>query len=157
MLLRPALLLLVLLAATGCDDETDPVSGLPRGTVVIGTGRDAVMVDVEIAETYEAKVRGLMGRESLPPGAGMVFLAAATWPKDSTDSGFWMKDTLIPLSIAFWDEEGRILTMLDMEPCESESCPTYDPGVEWTHALEVNQGFFEEHGVELGDPVQLER
>jgi uncharacterized protein len=152
MLLRPRLLLLILLAAAGCSGEPEPGSGLPRGMVVIGTGRDAVQVDVEIAETYEAKVRGLMGRRSLPPGSGMVFLAA-----EPTDSGFWMKDTLIPLSIAFWDEDGRILAMLDMDPCPGLPCPSYDPGVEWTHALEVNQGFFVEQGVELGDPVQLER
>jgi uncharacterized membrane protein (UPF0127 family) len=146
------LLLLILLAAVACGGEPETGSGLPRGTVEIGTGRDAVQVDVEIAETYEAKVRGLMGRRSLPPENGMVFLAA-----EPTESGFWMKDTLIPLSIAFWDEDGRILAMLDMAPCESEPCPTYNPGVVWTHALEVNQGFFDEHGVELGDPVQLER
>lgn len=146
------MLLLVLLAAVACGGEVDPRSGLPRGTVAIGTGRDTVQVDVEIAETYEAKIRGLMDRRSLPPEAGMVFLAA-----DRTDSGFWMKDTLIPLSIAFWDEDGRILTMLDMDPCPELPCPSYPPGVEWTHALEVNQGFFVEHGVELGDPVQLER
>lgn len=152
MLLRPALLLLVLFAAVGCGDESEPGGGLPRGMVVIGTGRDAVQVDVEIAETDETRSRGLMERESLGGDSGMVFVMGGP-----TDGGFWMKDTLIPLSIAFWDDDGRILTMLDMDPCPSESCPSYNPGVLYTHALEVNQGFFVEHGVELGDPVRLER
>jgi uncharacterized protein len=152
MLLRPALLLLFLLAAVACGGEVDPRSGLPRGTVTIGTGRDTVQVDVEIAETDETRSRGLMERESLGAESGMVFVMGAP-----TSGGFWMKDTLIPLSIAFWDQEGRILTMLDMDPCPSDPCPSYNPGVLYTHALEVNQGFFVENGIELGDPIRLER
>jgi uncharacterized membrane protein (UPF0127 family) len=66
-----------------------------------------------------------------------------------------MKDTLIPLSIAFWNEQDRIVAILDMEPCEADPCPSYDPEVEFEGALEVNQGFFEEHGVEVGDTVEL--
>jgi uncharacterized membrane protein (UPF0127 family) len=68
-----------------------------------------------------------------------------------------MKNTLIPLSIAFLDADGRILRILDMEPCEADPCPLYPPGVAYTSALEVNQGAFERWGVEVGDLVTLER
>jgi uncharacterized membrane protein (UPF0127 family) len=66
-----------------------------------------------------------------------------------------MKDTLIPLSIAFWNESGAIVAILDMEPCPDDECPSYDPGVDFVGALEVNQGFFDEHGIDVGDRVRL--
>ena len=62
-----------------------------------------------------------------------------------------MKDTLIPLSIAFADADGMIVSILDMEPCETDPCEIYDPGVTYRSALEVNQGAFSRWGVEEGD------
>jgi uncharacterized membrane protein (UPF0127 family) len=156
--LRPGIVgAMLLLVACGTDPTADPAaprapSGLPTGTVVIETSSGEVEVRVEIAETPEDKARGLMGRTELAPDAGMVFLE-----EDSSTGSFWMKDTLIPLSVAFWGEDGRIFRILHMEPCREEPCPFYDPDGAWVGALEVNQGFFEEHGVEVGDPVRLER
>jgi len=92
----------------------------------------------------------LMGRESLSPYDGMVFL----W-EEPVVSTFWMKDTLIPLSIAFWDEDGRIVSILDMDPCTEDPCPTYGPDEPFVGAVEVDRGTFERHGVTLGDRVQL--
>ena len=66
-----------------------------------------------------------------------------------------MKDTLIPLSIAFWDEDGRIVGIQDMEPCTADPCPTYGSPEPYVGALEVNQGFFDEHGVVIGDRIEL--
>jgi uncharacterized membrane protein (UPF0127 family) len=111
-----------------------------------------VVLDVEIAETRRARATGLMGRESLPGDAGMVFLE-----RTPVRQSFWMKDTLIPLSVAFWDKRGEIIAILDMEPCRADPCPTYDPGVAWLGAVEVNQGFFSQRGVEVGDEVTLRR
>ena len=108
--------------------------------------------EVEIAETREERQVGLMNRESLPEDAGMIFLFEA-----DTDVGFWMKNTLIPLSIAFADDDGEIVAILDMEPCESEPCEIYDPGVPYRSALEVNQGAFESWGVAVGDRLRLDR
>jgi uncharacterized membrane protein (UPF0127 family) len=123
-----------------------------RGVLTISGDGPDVRVQVEIAETAEAKARGLMGRTTLREDAGMVFLE-----DEPAVSGFWMKDTLIPLSIAFWDKSGRIFRILDMEPCPDDQCPQYDPEGAWVGAVEVNQGFFQEHGVEVGDRVELER
>jgi uncharacterized membrane protein (UPF0127 family) len=73
----------------------------------------------------------------------------------STSEVFWMKDTLIPLSIAFWDGRGRIVAIMDMAPCRADPCPTYGPGVPYAGAVEVNEGFFRQHGVEVGNTVEL--
>lgn len=134
-------------AVAACGGGGGDESG-PR--VVIETGEGEVAVDVEVADSAGERAVGLMNRESLPEDAGMIFV----FPEEHA-GGFWMKDTLVPLSIAFADADGRILRILDMEPCEADPCPSYDPGTEFEGALEVNQGFFEEHGVEVGDAVEL--
>lgn len=91
-----------------------------------------------------------MGRESLGEDEGMVFV----FFEEST-GGFWMKDTLIPLSIAFFDAEGTIVDILDMEPCESEPCESYFPSSPYFGALEVNKGAFAEWGIEIGDHIEV--
>ena len=142
-----ALLLLTACSSTGPEPVPDPA----RTTrLEIRTDGGVVPVDVEVADDDEERSVGLMNRERLDPDAGMVFL----WD-EPLHATFWMKDTLIPLSIAFWNDRNEIVAILDMEPCEAEPCPSYDPGVEFEGALEVNQGFFEEHGVELGDRIEL--
>ena len=152
MMTRPVLLVLSAAILAACGGSAAPVAGLPTGVLAIDTGGGEVRVDVSIAETDEARTRGLMGVEDLADGAGMVFLEP-----QPIQSGFWMKDTLIPLSIAFWDQAGEILAILDMEPCTKDPCEIYTPGVTWIGAVEVNQGFFAEQGVEVGDRVTLDR
>ena len=78
---------------------------------------------VEVADTQEEREVGLMNRESLPADAGMIFVF------EEDTGGFWMKDTLIPLSIAFAAADGTIVSILDMDPCEADPCEIYDPGV----------------------------
>jgi uncharacterized membrane protein (UPF0127 family) len=137
---------LVAVAACGGGDRTD------RARAVIATGAGQVVVDVEVADTGSERQRGLMGRGFLDADAGMVFVFPRT-----TGAPFWMKDTLIPLSIAFYDADGRILRILDMEPCRRDPCPLYSPGVAYRGALEVNRGAFERWGVEEGDRLRLDR
>jgi uncharacterized protein len=146
--LRPTIALLALLA--GCSNPSEATSS--EATLRIDTGWQDVEVRVEVADTLVERARGLMGRTALDEDAGMVFLTS--WPSETP---FWMKNTLIPLSVAFWDQERRIFRIHDMEPCREDSCPLYEPGAPWIGALEVNQGFFEEHGVEVGDRVSLEQ
>jgi uncharacterized protein len=139
------LLLAGILLAAGCGGETG-------SRAVIETGAGQVTVAVEIAESAEEQQVGLMHREALDDDAGMLFL----FPGEHR-GGFWMKDTLIPLSIAFVGSNGRIARILDMEPCRADPCPIYDPGVAYTSALEVNRGAFGRWGVEEGDRLRLER
>jgi uncharacterized membrane protein (UPF0127 family) len=68
---------------------------------------------------------------------------------------FWMKDTRIPLSIAFYGADGGILRILDMQPCKRDPCPLYDPGVAYRGALEVNRGAFERWGISTGDRLRI--
>jgi uncharacterized protein len=135
--------------------EEEPTTSEPeeKGPVVLleTSGGEEVVVAVEVADSPKEREVGLMNREFIPDDAGMIFLF-----DEPTTSGFWMKDTLIPLSIAFVDADGRILRILDMEPCEADPCEIYDPGVSYWSALEVNQGAFARWGVEEGDRLTLE-
>jgi uncharacterized protein len=139
-----------LLLLSACSSEGPNQMPGSSTRLEIQTDGGVVEVDVEVADDDVERSLGLMNRTRLDPDAGMAFL----W-EEPVHATFWMKDTLIPLSIAFWNERGRIVAILDMEPCESEPCPSYEPGVEFQGALEVNQGFFEEHDVAVGDRVAL--
>ena len=68
-----------------------------------------------------------------------------------------MKNTLIPLSIAFYDRRGRIVRILDMTPCRADPCPVYDPRATYRYALEVNRGAFKRWKVHMGDRIVVHR
>ncbi len=155
-----ALALLVAVTLAGCGESdsgsgtvavTTADSGFQTGTVTITTEDSEVSVDVEVATTPAEHEQGLMNRESLPEDDGMYFV----FPSEQKDVSFWMKDTLIPLSIAVADADGRITKIVDMEPCEADPCEVYPVG-SFTTALEVNQGAFADWGVEVGDRMELE-
>jgi uncharacterized membrane protein (UPF0127 family) len=115
-----------------------------------GGGRE---VPVYVAADGDQRGYGLMERDDLEDGTGMVFL----FPRDTSGS-FYMYRTRIPLSIAFVRADGTILSTLDMEPCPSEDpaeCPLYSPGGSYRHALEVEQGFFESIGLDTSWTVEL--
>jgi len=124
----------------------------PHGTAVIRTPDRTVRVRVEIAETAQQHEQGLSGRRTLAPNSGMAFV----WQRDVRGQ-FWMKDTSVPLSIAFWDKRGRILRILDMAPCRRDPCKVYDPHIPFRGALEVNRGAFVRWGVSRGDLVAIRR
>ena len=123
-------------------------SPLPILTITNSVGEE-VPVRVEIADTDAEWQAGLMGRTTLAGDAGMLFV----FDQEQTLS-FWMKDTLIPLSIAYIDAEGRIVDIQDMQPLD-DIPPQYVSAEPAQYALEVNQGFFEERGVTVGDMVEL--
>ena len=107
-------------------------------------------VRASVADTDPERRTGLSDRTHLAPDAGMAFLFAG-----AVRVGFWMKDTQIPLSIAFWRAEGRIVSIMDMPPCRVDPCPSFRPATPYVGALEVHRGFFERHGVEVVDRVAL--
>ena len=124
----------------------------PQGTAVIRTPERSVTVKVELARTPDQLHTGLSGRKTLAAKAGMAFLFG-----HDVREQFWMKDTSIPLSIAFWGKRGRILRILDMAPCLHDPCRVYDPKVEFRGALEVNRGAFKRWGVRPGAVVTIRR
>ncbi len=107
-------------------------------------------LQVEIAHTPATMSQGLMHRDHLPEDQGMLFL----WPRDQV-VGMWMKNTRIPLSVAFIDREYRILNIADMQPHSLQTHPSAGPA---RYALEVNQGWFARNGIEAGARIDdLER
>jgi uncharacterized protein len=143
--LGPAFLVSMVVLLTACaKEDTGPL-------LIIETASGEVELNVEIADSPDEQQVGLMNRTELGANAGMVFVH-----NTPVESSFWMKNTLIPLSLAVWGKGGKIAAILDMEPCEADPCQIYAPGVPWVGAVEVNQGFFDEHGVRVGDQVRLQ-
>jgi len=99
-------------------------------------------IQAEVAASERDRQTGLMNRKSMPAQAGMLFVF-----EDSAQHCFWMKNTLLPLSIAFIDEQGKIVTLADMQPQTEDS---HCPAKPIRYALEMNQGWFRSHGVAAG-------
>lgn len=100
---------------------------------------------VEVADDGARRAQGLMNRDSLPADEGMLFVYPVVEPRS-----FWMKNTRIPLSIAYIDQGGRIVAIKDLQPMSTRSVPSGAPAL---YALEVNQGWFAKKGVLPGAVV----
>lgn len=119
--------------------------------IKIISGNRETRLTVQIADTQSKKEKGLMFVRKLPENEGMLFVFSK-----KTYGSFWMKNTLIPLSIAFLDSDGEILKILDMEPCSGNECPIYDPKLSYHYAIEVNLGWFDKNQIKAGDYVKLD-
>ena len=115
--------------------------------VIQRAGAEAVHITAEIAKTDEERSQGLMYRKKLPDGEGMLFI----FERDQQLS-FWMKNTLIPLSIAFIASDGRITEIKDMYP---QDLNTVQSSRSVRYALEAPQGWFTRAGVKAGDTISL--
>ena len=104
-----------------------------------------ISVTVELAADNETRSRGLMHRDSMGRDEGMLFIYPNSKPRS-----FWMKDTKIPLSIAFIDPSGQIVKIARMQPLDTATTKSIYPA---KYALEMNQGWFDDHGVRKGDMV----
>lgn len=102
-------------------------------------------VQAELARTDAERSTGLMHRTHLDADAGMLFVF-----DEPQELSFWMKNTLIPLDIAFFDAAGTFVSATSMEPCRADPCPSYPSYGAATYALEVNEGFLKKHGVREG-------
>lgn len=104
-------------------------------------------IRVEVAKTPEERANGLMGRKHLGEDEGMLFIF-----ETEDYHGFWMKNTRIPLSIAFIDKEGRIVRITDMKPLTLES---HSPPKPILYALEMERGWFQANDIKVGDIVRF--
>ncbi|MCX8116684.1 MAG: DUF192 domain-containing protein [Desulfobacterota bacterium] len=102
---------------------------------------------MEVARRPEERAKGLMGRRHLGEDEGMLFVF-----EEEGYHSFWMKNTLIPLSIAFIDKDGRVVKIADMEPLTLTS---HTPPKPILYALEMNRGWFKKRGVRVGDVVRF--
>ena len=127
-------------------DDGDATLSTVTITLIDGAGKRTELT-VELAVTPAEHTRGLMFREEMAEERGMLFVFA-----QETKTGFWMKDTKIPLSIAFIASDGMVLETQDMEPLSEE---LHTPARAYRYALEVNQGWFERHGLGAGDRVEI--
>jgi uncharacterized membrane protein (UPF0127 family) len=146
-----ALMAFALIVACGGGDDTaaGDAPTPPQQTMLVftnGAGGE-VELEVEVADEFEEQTLGLMFRHNLPQNSGMIFIFGF-----DHSTGFIMKDTLIPLSIAFTLADGTILDIQDMEPMEIGS---HRPEQMYRHAIEVNQGWFERNGIAVGDHVDI--
>lgn len=138
---------LTLVACSSAARSSAPATARATFTTTSGTFRTAIL---KVASTDTERAQGLMNVQTLAPDTGMAFVFDGP-----TTATFWMKDTIIPLSIAFWDAQGRIVDILEMTPCRADPCPTYTARAPYTTALEMNAGWYERHGVQIGDHVEF--
>lgn len=106
----------------------------PTVTLIAPDGTEKIF-SVEIADTDEERAKGLMGRTELSENHGMMFVFEA-----SQVLHFWMKNTLIPLDIFFFDKDGNFVSMASMDPCKADPCRSYSSQKEAKYALELIAG-----------------
>ena len=112
----------------------DPLAAFDATTVEVS----GESWDVAVAAEPNERVQGLMLVTGLGELEGMLFV----W-EDDTTTPFWMKDTLLPLDIAFFAADGTLVDLLSMEPCPADPCPYYDPAGPYRYALEAPAGAFD--------------
>ena len=118
--------------------QTGPQLNLPRTQLQAGMHR----LDVQLAQTPEQRQIGLMWRKDMPQHEGMLFVF-----EQATTQCFWMRNTLIPLTAAFVEDDGSIVNMADMQPQKDDSHCSIKPV---RFVLEMNQGWFAKRQIKPG-------
>lgn len=124
---------------------TERAARPPDGHAWVIFGADTVVA--EVASTPEERSEGLMYREEVPDGTGMLFVF-----QDSQVRSFWMANTYVPLDVAYMDPSFRIVDIIAMEPLVTDGYPSRAPAM---FALEVRQGWFAERGIAIGDQAEV--
>jgi len=135
-------LLLGLQVAAGVQAQTGPQPPLPTTRLTAGMH----VITAEMARTPLSRTVGMMFREKTPPNHGMLFLF-----ESKSQQCFWMRNTPLPLSIAFLDDDGTILQIADMAP-KSDTLHCSQQPVRY--ALEMEQGWFVRKGAVVGSKIQ---
>lgn len=151
--LRQLLLVAGVLTVAAATSAAAPAPQFGRGTLVLSQNGRKFTLAVEVASTVEARSYGLMLRKTLDENAGMLFVF-----EQDGKWGFWMKDTLVPLSIGFIDRQWRLLEIQDMAVAvdpQAGPWPIYEPKAAYRYALEVNQGYFQRKGITPGARLEF--
>ncbi|HNW30052.1 MAG TPA: DUF192 domain-containing protein [Spirochaetota bacterium] len=140
--LLPALLMVIIAAL--------PVAGIETYKIIIvNTKGVPVPLQVELADTEPLRMKGLMGRKTMREDRGMLFVFDR-----EQKMNFWMKNTYIPLSIAYINKIGVINEIRDMKPLDTSV--TYPSAMPALYALEVNQGWFARNNITKGCRIVLD-
>ena len=110
---------------------------------------DSFLSKIEVANDFQERKRGLMYRRFLPQGHGMLF----EWDSNKIQC-MWMKNTYVPLSVAYIDAEGKIINISDMTPLSKASVCSEKPAL---YALEVSQGVFKNNNINAGDILAIDK
>lgn len=151
--LRTLLLLAAVAAVAAATSAAGPAPQFGRGALNIHQNGRKITLAVEVASTVETRSYGLMFRKALDENAGMLFVF-----EQNGKWGFWMKDTLVPLSIGFIDKQWRLLEIQDMAVAvdpQTGPWPIYEPKAAYRYALEVNQGYFQRKGITPGARLEF--
>lgn len=160
--MKAALVMLIFFACT--NSGSAPANGangtaeLPSQPLQSTTGPrvifpDGFVVQVEIANDDDLRAQGLMFRDQLRPGTGMLFL----FPEEGVYP-FWMKNTRIPLDIIWIGADRRVADVaFDVPPCRVADCPSYPPSGKALYVLEVAAGVARAHGLKAGDLLRFEQ
>jgi uncharacterized membrane protein (UPF0127 family) len=135
--------LLVALATIGAPTLASAQTVVPLPVKQLSAGMHVIRA--EVASNYETRARGLMYRKELAPNAGMLFVFV-----EPGIQCFWMRNTLIPLSIAFMSDDGTITNIADMTPMTEN---THCSSVPVRLALEMEQGWFAKRGITAGKKI----
>lgn len=117
----------------------------PPGYAWVIFGPDTVVA--EVAATADERAEGLMYRDEVPDGTGMLFVF-----EDSRPRSFWMANTYVALDIAYMDASYRVVDIIAMEPLVTDSYPSSAPAM---FGLEVRQGWYEEKGIGIGSQAEI--
>jgi uncharacterized membrane protein (UPF0127 family) len=121
--------------------QNSPQLDLPRTQITAGM----YLINAQVAATPEQRATGLMYRQQMPSGEGMLFAF-----EQAAQQCFWMKNTLLPLTAAFVADDGTIVNLADMKPLSTESHCSSKPV---RYVLEMNQGWFGQKGLKAGSKL----
>ena len=141
--IAPLLGTLLTIFLVGCNSEAPPQSDLRTVSMKIGS----MPFTLEVADSFAKRERGLMQRDSMPEGHGMLFVF-----EDETDRAFWMKNTRIPLDILYIATDGKIVSLKTMRPYDLSQVPSDGPA---KYAIELNAGMIQKTGVKVGEILQI--
>lgn len=143
--------LLPLLLVLGCSACVAAPLTASRDDATHAVVLDHHHFSVELATTNAMRARGLMDRTHLAADHGMLFVFARQQPQT-----FWMKDTLIPLDILYFDKDRKLVSMqLNVPPCKTDPCPIYPSNKPALYVLELQAGMAVKIGASVGDVMTI--
>ena len=117
---------------------------------LINNGKEDIIINVQIADDNEERMKGLMFIEKLDENGGMLFI----FEKEDYQA-FWMKNTLIPLDMIFINDELQIVDIKNASPCKQDSCSIYTSNQPARYVLEINGGFAMKNSINEGDKITI--